>query len=229
MISVFVLSALLYLVWVLIYLQRNRIRKFLFKKPKLPLSIPPIESTDDDVMGKTKTQLRHFATNDDSLRQIEKPIEIVPTFAVSNEISKSARMDDCELDSAFSDSPEPMDLDIECEYNEAESLEEEDLSCFVDNELTGSATGIEYDEMENLIQVMQQSGSSQEAELTAVNTIQQMNQTELFQQMVAQIDSGKERVTEMLNKYNPDAAGTTPMIAESGNADFEKFEINNFL
>ncbi len=229
MVNLLIISALLYLVWVLIYLQRNRIRKFLFHKRKLPPTIKPTEPMNDDVMGKTKTQLSHVATNDDSLRQIEKPIEIVPTFATPNEIMKSARIDDNELDRAFSDSPEPMDLDIECEYNDAESLEEEDLSCFVDNELTGPATGIGYDEMENLIQVMQQSGSSQEAELTAVNTIQQMNQTELFQQMVAQIDSGKERVTEMLNKYNPDAAGITPMIAESGSADFEKFEINNFL
>jgi len=123
-----------------------------------------------------------------------------------------------------------MDLDIKAEYEEVELLEEvEDLDCFVNNELTGLATGIRYDEMENLIQVMQQSGSSQEAELNAVNTIQVLNQTELFQLMVSQIDGGKERVTEMLNKYNPDSSEIKLMIAESGNADFKNFEINNFL
>ena len=229
MINLLIISALLYLVWVLIYLQRNRIRKFLFPTTKLPLASTPVEPTDDDVMGKTKTQLRLVATNDDSLRQIEKPVEIVPTFAMSNEILKSARMDDSELYSAFSDSPEPMDLDIEAEYEEVELLEEDDLNCFVDDDFTGPATGIEYDEMENLIQVMQQSGSSQERELTVVNTIQELNQTELFQQMVAQIEGGKERVTNMLNKYNPDAAGTNSINAESTRANFEKFEINNFL
>ena len=229
MINLLIICALLYLVWALAYLQRKRIRKFLFPKTKLPPTNTPIVPMDDDVMGKTKTQLSHGATNDDSLRQIEKPIEIAPTFAASNEISKSARMDECELDIAFSDSPEPMDLDIEAEYDESELLEEEDLSCFVDNELTGSATGIGYDEMENLIQVMQQSGSLQEAELTAVNTIQQMDQTELFQLMVAQIDGGKERVTEMLNKYNADSFETNAMDAESHNSDFQQFEINNFL
>ena len=230
MINLLIISALLYLVWALIYLQHNRIQKFLFPETKLSPTIPPIEHIDDDVMGKTKTQLSHVATNEDSLGQIEKQVEIVPTFAASNEIVKSARMDDSELDSAFSDSPEPMDLDIECEYNEAESHEEEDdINCFINDELTGSATGIEYDEMENLIQVMQQSESSQEAELIAVNTIKELNQTEISKLMVAQIDGGKALVTEMLNKYNPDVAGTTPMIAESVNADFEKFEINNFL
>ena len=229
MISVFLLSALLYLVWVVIYLQRNRILKFLFKKPKLPLSIPPIEHIDDDVMVKTKTQLRHVVTNDDSLRQIEKPIEIVPTFATSNEILKSARIDDSELESAFSDSPEPMDLDMEYGYEEKGLLEEEYLNCFVDDDISGSATGIGYDEMENLIQVMQQSGSSPEAELSAVNTIQQMDQTELFRLMVSQIAGGKERVTEMLNKYNVDTSETNTMIAESHKSDFQQFEINNFL
>jgi predicted DNA binding CopG/RHH family protein len=180
-------------------------------------------------MGKTKMLLSHIATNDDSLRQIEKPVEIAPIFAVSTENNRSARIDDSELDSAFSDSPEPMDLDIEYEYEEEGLLEEESLSCFVENENIKPASGIQFDEMENLILVMQQSESSQEAELNAVNTIQELNQTELFQLMVSQIEGGKERVTEMLSKYNPDALETKPMIAESGNNDFEKFEINNFL
>jgi hypothetical protein len=229
MIKLLTISSILYLVWVLLYLQRKRIKRFFYPKTNLP-KIPPIYLNDDDVMGKTKMLLSQVATNDDSLRQIEKPVEIATTFAVYNEISRSARIDDSELECAFSDSPEPMDLDIEAEYSGAELLEQEDdLNCFEDDELTEPATGIRYDEMENLIQVIQQTGISQEAELIAVNTIQQMNQTELFQLMVSQIEGGKERVTEMLNKYNPADLITTPFFAETMNADFEKFEINNFL
>jgi hypothetical protein len=138
-------------------------------------------------------------------------------------------VDNSELDSVFSDSPEILDLDIESEYNEEELLEEEDLDCFVDDETTAPATGIPYDEMENLIQVLQQSGSSQKAELSAVNTIQQMDQTELFQLMVSQIAGGKERVAEMLNKYNANSIETNAMNAESNTDDFQQFEINNFL
>ena len=228
MIKLLIISSILYLVWVLLYLRRTRIKRFFYPKADLPIK-PPIYLNDDDVMGKTKMLLSHIATNDDSLRQIEKPVEIAITFEASNEISKSAMLKDSELDSAFSNSPEPMDLDIECEYEEVELQEEEDLNCFIDDELTESATGIRYDEMENLIKVMQQTSISQEAELIAVNTIQQMNQTELFQLMVSQIEGGKERVTEMMNKYNPDALETIPIFAETRNADFEKFEINNFL
>ena len=228
MIKLLIISSILYLVWVLLYLRRTRIKRFFNPNANLPIK-PPINLNDDDVMGKTKILLSHIATNDVSLRQIEKSVEIAITFEASNEISKSAMLENSELDSAFSNSPEPMDLDIECEYEEVELQEEEDLNCFIDDELTEPATGIQYDEMENLIKVMQQTSISQEAELIAVNTIQQMNQTELFQLMVSQIEGGKERVTEMMNKYNPDALEIKPVIAESGNHDFEKFEINNFL
>ncbi|MFA5044916.1 MAG: hypothetical protein WC542_03180 [Paludibacter sp.] len=228
MIKLLILSVIFYLVWVLLYLQRHRIKWFIYPKAKLP-AIPPIYLNDDDVMGKTKTQLSQVVTNDDSLRQIEKPVEIATTFALSNEISRSARIDDSELDSAFSDSPEPMDLDIEYEYEEIELLEEEYLNCFVGDETIEPARGIQYDEMENLVQVIQQNSISQEAELIAVNTIQLMDQTELFQLMVSHIEGGKERVTEMLNKYNLNPLETNSMNAENTHIDFEKFEINNFI
>jgi hypothetical protein len=232
MINLLLISILLYLVWVLLYLQRKRIKKFFYPKVKLPPNIASIYSYDDDddeIMGKTKTQLSQVTTNDDALSQIEKPIENATTFAASNENTRSPVVDNSELDSVFSDSPESMDLDIESEYNEEELLEEEDLDCFVDDETTAPATGIPYDEMENLIQVLQQSGSSQKAELSAVNTIQQMDQTELFQLMVSQIAGGKERVAEMLNKYNANSIETNAMNAESNTDDFQQFEINNFL
>jgi len=228
MIKLLILSIILYLVWVLIYLQRYRIKKFFHPKTNLP-AIPPIYLNDDDVMGKTKTQLRQVATNDDTLSQIEKPIENAITFAVSKEDTRSAMVDNHELDSVFSDSPEPMDLDIDCEYEESELLEEEDLNCFVGVETFEPARGIQYDEMENLVQVIQQTSISQEAELIAVNTIQQMDQTELFQLMVTQIDGGKERVAEMLDKCNLDSSKNNSVNIENSNSDFEKFEINNFL
>ena len=228
MIKILIISTILYFIWVLFYLQRHRIKKFFYPKAKLP-SIPPIYLDDDDVMGKTKTQLSQVATNDDTLSQIEKPIENAVTFAASKEDTRSPMVENHELDSVFSDSPEPMDLDIECEYEEAELLVEEDLNCFVGDETFEPAKGIQYDEMENLVQVIQQTSISQEAELIAVNTIQQMDQTELFQSMVAQIDGGKERVAEMLDKYKVDSSKINSVNKESSNSDFEKFEINNFL
>jgi len=229
MLKLLLLSILLYLVWVLLYLQHRRIKKFFYPKVKLPPKVAPIYSDDDDIMGKTKTQLSQVVTNNDTLCQKENPIENTTTFAASNENTMSPVVDNSELDSVFSDSPEPMDLDIESEYNDEELLDQEDLNCFVEDETTGPATGIPYDEMENLVQVMQQSGSALESELNAVNTIQQLDQTELFQLMVSQISGGKERVAEMLNKYNINSNETNAMNAESRDGDFQQFEINNFL
>jgi hypothetical protein len=47
--------------------------------------------------------------------------------------------------------------------------------------------------------------------------------------MVSQIAGGKERVAEMLNKYNANSIETNAMNAESNTDDFQQFEINNFL
>ena len=232
MINLLLISILLYLFWVLLYLQRKRIKKFFYPKVKLPpniASIYPDDDHDDDIMGKTKTQLSQVTTNDDALSQIEKPIENTTTFAEYIENTRSPVVENSEFDSVFSDSPEPMDLDIESKYNEEELLDQEDINCFVDDETTEPATGIQYDEMENLIQVMQQNKTSHEAELNAVSTIQQMDQTELFQLMVSQIAGGKERVAEMLNKYNANSIETNAMNAESNTDDFQQFKINNFL
>jgi len=229
MINLLLISILLYLIWVLIYLQRKRIKKFFHPKAKLPPNVAPIYSDDDDIMGKTKTQLSHVATNDDTLSQIEKPIENATTFAASNDNTRSPVVDNNELDVVFSNTPESMYLDIEYEFNEQELMEEEDLNCFINDETSGLATGILYDEMENLVQVIKQTGSSQEAELSAVSTIQQMDQTDLFQLMVSQIAGGKERVTDMLNKYNANFNENSLYNPESQDADFNQFEINNFL
>ena len=188
MINLLIISALLYLIWVLLYLQRKRIKKFIFHESSLPPSITPFEKDDNDIMGKTKTQMFQVVTNVDLPAKIEKPIEKPTSVAALNENKRSAVVDNSELDLVFSDSPEPMDLDVEIEFNEEELLEEEDLICFLDNETVEPATGIPYDEMENLIQVMQQSQTSQEAEFTSIKTILQMDQTDLFQLMVSQID-----------------------------------------
>ncbi|NDP20000.1 MAG: hypothetical protein GZ091_02805 [Paludibacter sp.] len=216
MTQLILISIFLYIVWVLLYWQRKRIKKFFNSKTELPPIISPIEPVDDDIMGKTKPRI---------VELIEKPI----AMAVSQENSRSALVDKSELDAVFSDTPEPMDLDVEFEYNEEELLEEEELICLLDNETIELATGIHYDDMENLIQVMQQSRTSQEAELNAVNTIHEMDQTDLFQLMVSQIEGGKERVTEMLNKYKTDSVEKNSTNVESRNAGFQQFEINEFL
>ena len=140
----FLISVLLYLLWVLLYLQRKRIKKFIFHESTLPPNISPVDMNDDDIMGKTKTQMYQVETNvvsnDDLPAELEKTIERPISFTASNENKRSAVVDTSELDLVFSDSPEPMDLDVEMEFSEEELLEEEDLICFMDNETLEPAT-----------------------------------------------------------------------------------------
>ncbi|MDR3653369.1 MAG: hypothetical protein P4L34_10435 [Paludibacter sp.] len=215
--------------WVTAYLSRKQIRQFFFPGKKLSSGITRDSGQMEDVMGKTKTRVGQIKTNDDTLRQFEKPIEKPIIFATSNEKIIPARIDESELDVVFSDSPEFMELDIEMEFSDDELTQEEDLLCYVGDEIVKSATGIQFNEMEHLIQVMQHSNASQEAERSAVDSILQLNQTELFQQLITQIEGGKQRVADILDKYKTDALNHSFAIAEDQNDDFQQFEITDFL
>jgi len=83
--------------------------------------------------------------------------------------------------------------------------------------------------MENLIQVMQRSSVSPDVEQNAVDAWLQLNQTELFQQLIAQIEDGKQRVSDMLDKYHINAIDMNPANTENRDNDFQQFEINDFL
>jgi len=122
-----------------------------------------------------------------------------------------------------------LELDLELEYEDSKLTEEEALICFVGDDGMKPATGIQYDEMENLIQVMQRSSVSPDVEQNAVDAWLQLNQTELFQQLIAQIEDGKQRVSDMLDKYHINAIDMNPANTENRDNDFQQFEINDFL
>jgi len=229
MITRLILSILLYFGWVLLYLSRNRIKKFFLRKKKSSPASTSTSSKEEEIMGKTKTQLSQIKTNNDRQSQFEKAIEKPVIFAASNEKRSLARIDNSELDAVFSDSSELLELDLELEYEDSKLTEEEALICFVGDDGMKPATGIQYDEMENLIQVMQRSSVSPDVEQNAVDAWLQLNQTELFQQLIAQIEDGKQRVSDMLDKYHINAIDMNPANTENRDNDFQQFEINDFL
>jgi hypothetical protein len=229
MIRPLVLSVLIYLIWTALYLQRKRIRKFFFLKKKIPSEKNPTLWNEDEIMGKTKTQTGQFDPNNDMQGQFKKPIEKAAIFAPSNEKSKSPVVENSELDTVFSDSPEPIELDVELEFRQEELLEEEELICFWGDEKPQSSAGIQFDDMIQMVQAIQKNKPSEAVEQRAVNTLLQMDQTELFQQVISQIEGGKQRVVAMLDKYKVDAFEENPFQADTPSSDFQQFEITDFL
>ena len=99
---------------------------------------------------------------------------------------------------------EPMQVDFEMEYDDDEEVtidfELEEIAMLT-NEEVKSAQGLSFEEMSQAVEVIQQKEATEEIERQAAQTIALMQQTALFDIMIEQLDGGRQRVAEMLGKY----------------------------
>lgn len=139
------------------------------------------------------------------------------TFASSNQGFKEANQ-------------QPLQVDFEIEYDEDENLldleveEMELLTQFASQ----TAQGLSFEEMSQAVEAIQQSDISDESERKAVQTITQMQQTDLFELMIKQIDGGRERVAEMLSRVEKE--NTSENIERNEHKiDLKEFDLDSYL
>ena len=126
---------------------------------------------------------------------------------------------------------EPMQVDFEMEYDDEEDLfvdlELEEIALLT-NEDIKSAQGLSFEEMSQVVEVIQQEQTTEEKERQAAQTISLMQQTALFDIMIEQLDGGRQRVAEMLSKYdaNPSNNKSEALMVTK---DLEEFNLSSFL
>ena len=128
---------------------------------------------------------------------------------------------------------EPMQVDFEMEYDDEEEdplidLELEEMG-LVSTEIFKSAQGLSFEEMSQAIDIIQQVNKSfnDEEERQTVQTISKMQQTALFDIMIEQLDGGRQRVAEMMSKYDK---GLVNDDSESASAnELEEFDLGRYL
>ena len=126
---------------------------------------------------------------------------------------------------------EPMQVDFEMEYDDEEeelsnNLELEEIALFT-NEDVKSAQGLSFEEMSQVVEVIQQEQTTEEKERQAAQTISLMQQTALFDIMIEQLDGGRQRVAEMMSKYDK---GLVNDDSESASAnELEEFDLDSYL
>lgn len=125
---------------------------------------------------------------------------------------------------------EPMQVDFEMEYDDDEDLfvdlELEEIALLA-NEDVKSAQGLSFEEMSQVVEVIQQEKTTEEKERQAAQTITLMQQTALFDIMIEQLDGGRQRVAEMLSKYE---TGLVNNDSESASAnELEEFDLDSYL
>jgi hypothetical protein len=221
----FVLMAMLVnaLALVFLYLKHNK-KHFFNRKPTIVPDIPQKENFNE-IIGKSQTVLCQEKPSEANQRQIYKPINEDVTFVSSKSNNRSAIVDESEFPTIFSETPTPIHLDIEMEYEVL--IEEDEIICYSGEILENAATGIDVEEMNNLVQVINQKTDKPEQEQQACATIMKIGQTDLFEQMLSQIELGHVRVEMMLNKYE---TKTSSMLSPNSiDDDFENFELNSYL
>ncbi len=127
-------------------------------------------------------------------------------------------------------SQQPLQVDFEMEYDEDEDLldleaEEMELLTQFDSQ---TAQGLSFEEMSQAVEAIQQNDVSDESERKAVQTITQMQQTNLFELMIKQIDGGRQRVAEMLTRVEKENAPKSIEHNEH-NIDLKEFDLDSYL
>lgn len=125
---------------------------------------------------------------------------------------------------------EPMQVDFEMEYDDDEELsidlELEEIALLT-NEDIKSAQGLSFEEMSQVVEVIQQEQTTKEKERQAAQTITLMQQTALFDIMIEQLDGGRQRVAEMMSKYDK---GLVNDDSESASAnELKEFDLDSYL
>jgi len=126
---------------------------------------------------------------------------------------------------------EPMQVDFEMEYDDEEeelsnNLELEEIALFT-NEDVKSAQGLSFEEMSLVVEVIQQEKTTEEKERQVAQTITLMQQTALFDIMIEQLDGGRQRVADILSKYE---TGLVNNDSESASAnELEEFDLDSYL
>lgn len=161
-----------------------------------------------DIVGKSKfvkLELTPLATKPEPLGATSQKPENQPgnsdTFVPSEEEKLAAQVPPEELDEAFSDtSPdedEPMDIDYPLEY-ETEPEEEES------EEVAGSsqaalATGVQFEYLSSAVWCIDHANeASVEVKIKAGETLQDIRQTDMFEQLVSEKPDRKNTVTQLM-------------------------------
>jgi hypothetical protein len=148
-----------------------------------------------------------------------------PSKAIDRQLYKAEENDYTFAPPDENNSPNLLDVEFKMEYDDEltdEELEAEEIACFMGEE-TPPAQGISFEEMAQAVEVLQQISPPEKEERQAVQTFSKMEQTGLFDTMMKQLENGRQKVTQLLNRYD------AVLVAESIEDEISDFDINNYM
>ena len=194
------------------------------KQPEQPKSKPTVKAGNGDcLVGASRYRMGQMRTNGDILGHLSKGVDnasiFVPQSGETVAETPAAQAIDTEFEMEF-EAEDAEETDVS-----PDEIEAEEIACYMGDGEPEMAQGITLGELGQMVQVIQIKQASETEERQAVQTICR-TETNLFHSLVEQINGGRSRVAELLQKHEIPVPATVPAAGSNEMADFD---MNDFL
>lgn len=194
------------------------------REPEQPGSKPTVKAGNrDSLVGASRYRVGQMRTNGDILGHLSKGVDNASIFVPQS--------DETVIETPI---PQAIETEFEMEFEtegvqetdvSPEEIEAEEIACYMGEGEPEMAQGITLGELGQMVQVIQVEQATEREERQAVQTICR-TETNLFHSLVEQINGGRSRVAELLQKHEIPVLTTVPA---AGNDEMAAFDMNDFL
>ena len=205
------------------------------REPEQPESKPTVKAGNGDcLVGASRYRMGQMRTNGDILGHLSKGVDNASIFVPQSEETVTKTLDNELADEKKADTPQAIETEFEMEFETEDAeetdvspdeIEAEEIACYMGDGEPEMAQGITLGELGQMVQVIQVKQASDTEERQAVQTICR-TETNLFHSLVEQINGGRSRVAELLQKHEIPVPAIVPAAGSNEMADFD---MNDFL
>ena len=194
------------------------------REPEQPGSKPTVKAGNrDSLVGASRYRVGQMRTNGDILGHLSKGVDNASIFVPQSDETvtetPAAQAIETEFEMEF-ETEDTEETDVS-----ADEIEAEEIACYMGEGEPEMAQGITLGELGQMVQVIQVEQATEREERQAVQTICR-TETNLFHSLVEQINGGRSRVAELLQKHEIPVLTTVPA---AGNDEMAAFDMNDFL
>ena len=237
MLKWFIIGTLLYYA-ILLWRYRDSLRIWFTggkREPEQPENKPTVKADKGGcIVGASRYQSGQMRTNGDILGHLSKGIDNASIFVPQSDETVMKTLDNELADKKNTDTPQAIETEFEMEFETEDTeetdvspdeIEAEEIACYMGGGEPEMAQGVTLGELGQMVQVIQVKQASEMEERQAVQTICR-TETNLFHSLVEQINGGRSRVAELLQKHEIPVPVTVPA---AGNNEMADFDMNDFL
>ena len=202
------------------------------KQPEQPESKPTVKAENGDcLVGASRYRMGQMRTNGDILGHLSKGVDNASIFVPQSDEAVEETPDNKQVENENTDTLQAIETEFEMEFETEETdispdeIEAEEIACYMGDGEPEMAQGITLGELGQMVQVIQVKQAPDTEERQAVQTICR-TETNLFHSLVEQINGGRSRVAELLQKHEIPVPATVPVAGSNEMADFD---MNDFL